>query len=141
METAENAEKQMRAAEELFENEITEIVIGCAIKIHKRWGPGLLESAYLKCLHHELLKTSLFTEKEKALPLIYEEVKLDCGYRVDLMCNNKVVVEIKSVESLNDIHMAQVLTYLKLSNCKVGLLINFNVLRLTDGIKRVVNKF
>ena len=125
----------------MTENEITEIIIGCAIKVHKTLGPGLLESAYEECLYYELCKTILEIERQKAIPLIYEEVKLECGYRSDLIANKKVIVEIKSVEALNDIHLAQVLTYLKLANCKVGLLINFNVLKLTDGLKRVVNKY
>ena len=139
---AENAEAMQRAAEKILqENEITEIIIGCAIKVHKSLGPGLLESAYVECLFYELNKTGLQTEKQKALPLIYEQVKLEVGYRADLLTNKKVIIEIKSVEALNDIHLAQVLTYLKLSKCKVGLLINFNVLKLVNGIKRVVNNF
>lgn len=141
---AESTEEALRTAEinsRLNENEITEIIIGCAIKVHKALGPGLLESAYEECLNYELRKTILEIEKQKPLPLIYEEVKLDCGYRLDFMLNKKVITEIKSVEALNDIHLAQVLTYLRLSGCKVGLLINFNVLKLTDGIRRVVNKF
>jgi GxxExxY protein len=125
----------------MTENEITEILIVCAIKVHKVLGPGLLESAYEECMEYELRKTLLEIERQKPLPLIYEEVKLDCGYRLDFMVNRKVVLEIKSVEALNDIHLAQVLTYLRLSRCKVGLLINFNVLKLTDGIRRVVNNF
>jgi GxxExxY protein len=123
------------------ENKITEIIIGCGIKVHKALGPGLLESAYEECLYYELLKTNLKIEKQKALPLIYEEVKLECGYRADIMVENKIIVEIKAIEALNDIHLAQVLTYLKLSKCKVGLLINFNVLKLTEGLRRVVNNF
>ncbi|HLG34992.1 MAG TPA: GxxExxY protein [Bacteroidia bacterium] len=125
----------------MTENEITEIIIGCAIKVHKALGPGLLESAYEECLHYELLKTQLETERQKALPLIYEDVKLECGYRADFVCNCKVVTEIKAIEALNDIHLAQMITYLRLAKCKVGLLINFNVLKLTDGIKRVVNNY
>lgn len=121
------------------ENEITEIIIGCAIKVHKKLGHSLLESAYEECLYYELSKLSLEIQRQKPLPLIYEEVKLECGYRVDLLVDRKVVVEVKSIEALNDIHLAQILTYLKLSNCKVGLLINFNVLKLTDGVRRVVN--
>lgn len=123
------------------ENEITEKIIGCAINVHKNLGPGLLESAYQQCLYYELRKSGLRVEKEKALPLVYEEVKLDCGYRLDLLVENKIVVEIKSVEALNDIHLAQVLTYLKLNNSKIGLLINFNVIQLVKGIKRVINKY
>ena len=123
------------------ENEITEKIIGCAIKVHKNLGPGLLESAYQECLFYELKKEGLNVEKEKALPLVYEEVKLDCGYRLDLLVENKIVVEIKSVDILNEIHLAQVLTYLKINNSKIGLLINFNVLQLVKGVKRVINKY
>ena len=123
------------------EDELTEIIIGCAIKVHKVLGPGLLESAYEECLFYELKKTGLVVEKQKPLPLIYEEVKLDCGYRSDIIVENKVVIEVKSVDGLSDIHLAQTLTYLKLAKCKVGLLINFNVLKLTQGLKRVVNNY
>lgn len=122
-------------------NKITEQIIGCAINVHRSLGQGLLESAYQECLLYELKKAGLFVEKEKALPLVYEEVKLDCGYRIDLLVEKQIVVEIKSVEALNDVHTAQVLTYLKLSNCKIGLLINFNVTQLTNGIKRLYNKY
>ncbi|CAN5391333.1 GxxExxY protein [soil metagenome] len=125
----------------MTENEITEIIIGCAIKVHKTLGPGLLESAYEECLYYEVCKTPLEVERQKPIPLIYEEVKLECGYCSDLVFNSKVIVELKSVEALNDIHMAQILTYLKLTDCKAGLLINFNVLKLTDGLRRVVNKY
>jgi GxxExxY protein len=122
------------------ENEITEIIIGCSIEVHKSLGPGLLESAYLECLFYELQKAGLKVEKQKPLPLIYKEVKLDAGYRLDLIVEDKVIIEIKSVDCLNEIHTAQVLTYLKLSGCRLGLLINFNVLRLVDGLKRLANK-
>ena len=125
----------------MTENEITEIIIGCAIKVHKTLGPGLLESVYEECLYYELSKTPLEIERQRPLPLIYEEVKLECGYRAGLSANKKVIVEVKSIEALNDIHLAQILTYLKLANCKVGLLINFNVLKLIDGVRRVVNKY
>jgi GxxExxY protein len=121
------------------ENELSNKVIGLAIDIHNSLGPGLLESAYKECLYYKLVKSDNFTAKEKPIPLIYEDVKLDCGYRIDLLVENKLVIEIKSVDNLNDLHLAQVLTYLKLSNCKLGLLINFNVLRLKDGIKRIIN--
>ena len=121
------------------ENEISKIILGCALKIHKALGPGLLESAYQECLFYELKKAGLSVEKEKALPLIYEDVNLEVGYRIDLLVENKVVVEIKSVEGLNDIHLAQILTYLKLSDCKLGLLINFNEALLKNGFRRVVN--
>ena len=123
------------------ENEITEKIIGCAIKVHSNLGPGLLESAYKECLYFELVKSGLTVEKEKPLPLIYEEVKMDCGYRIDLLVENSVVIEIKSVEAINDVHAAQVLTYLKLSKCRIGLLINFNVVKLTNGIKRLIHGY
>lgn len=123
------------------DNEITEKIIGCSIKVHKNLGPGLLESAYKECLYYELLKLGLIVEKEKALPLIYEDVKLECGYRADLFVENRIIVEVKSIDSLNDIHLAQTLTYLKLVERRIGLLINFNVLQLKTGIKRVVNGY
>ncbi len=125
--------------EKIVENEISQLIIGCAIKVHTALGPGLLESAYEECLYYELVKEGLRVEKQKALPLIYEEIRLDVGYRLDLIVEDKVIVEIKACESLNDVHLAQVLTYLKLSKVKLGLLINFNVTRVKDGIKRVVN--
>lgn len=122
------------------ENSLSNLVINRALKVHSALGPGLLESAYQECLFYELQKGGLKVEKEKPLPLVYEEVKLECGYRVDLLVENKLIIEIKAVEALNDIYLAQVLTYLKLANCKLGLLLNFNVLRLKEkGIKRVVN--
>ena len=124
----------------MTENEISHKVIGSAIEVHSALGAGLLESAYQECLYYSLNKSGLYVEKEKPMPLIFEDVKLNCGYRMDLLVENKVVVEIKSVESLNDIHLAQTLTYMKLGNYKLGLLINFNVIRLKDGIKRVVNR-
>jgi GxxExxY protein len=114
-------------------------VLDCSFKVHTALGPGLLESAYEECLYYELVQCGLEVKKQKALPLVYKEVKLDAGYRVDLMVENKVIVEIKSVESLADIHMAQLLTYLKLSGCKLGLLVNFNVKHLKNGIKRVIS--
>ena len=122
-------------------NEITSIIIEKAIKVHKELGPGLLESAYKECFVYELLQSGLKIEKEKPLPLVYHDVKLECGYRVDIMVEDKVIVEIKSIEALADIHTAQVLTYLKLANRKIGLLINFNVSLLKDGIKRCINKY
>ena len=119
-------------------NDITGKMIGASFKVHSELGPGLLESSYKECLYYVLTKGGLFVEKEKALPLVYEEVKLDVGYRLDLFVETKVVVEIKSVESLTAVHTAQVLTYLKLTQCKVGLLINFNVADLKKGIKRII---
>jgi len=118
--------------------EVFKKVLDCSFQVHTALGPGLLESSYEECLFYELKQSGLYVEKQKPLPLIYKEVKLDIGYRIDLLVENKVIVEIKSVESLADIHMAQILTYLKLSNCKLGLLINFNVKHLKDGIKRVI---
>jgi len=123
----------------MTENEISKIIVDCALKVHRALGPGLLESSYEECLFYELGKRNLKVEKQKALPLIYEEVKLNVGYRIDLIVEDKVIVELKSVESINDVHLAQVLTYLKLSECKLGLLINFNVALIKYGIKRVVN--
>jgi GxxExxY protein len=123
----------------MTENELSKIVFNCALKVHQHLGPGLLESAYEECLFYELMKTGLDIQKQKALPLVYEEVKLDVGYRIDIIIENKLILEIKSVEALNDIHFAQLLTYLKLTNCKLGMLINFNVLLIKNGIKRVVN--
>ncbi len=121
--------------------ELTQKVIGCAMKVHSALGPGLLESAYQECLCYELLSAGLFVEKQKPMPLVYSEVKLDCGYRVDIMVERRLILEIKSVEALNDIHLAQVLTYLRLANCRLALLMNFNVLHLREGIRRVVNKY
>lgn len=123
----------------MTEDEISYKVIGVAIEVHNILGAGLLESAYKECLYYKLVQNNLFVEKEKPMPLIFEEVKLDCGYRIDLLVENKLVIEIKSVEALNDVHFAQTLTYMKLGNYKLGLLINFNVVKLKDGIKRVVN--
>lgn len=123
----------------MTENQISEKIIGCAIQVHKSLGPRLLESAYQECLYYELKETGLQVEKQKPLPLIYKNVKLDVGYRLDLIVENKVVIELKSVEALNEVHVAQMITYLKLSGCKLGLLMNFNVLRLVDGLKRIVN--
>ena len=124
----------------MVENEISERIIGCAIQVHRELGAGLLESLYEECLRYELMQSGLLVERQKTLPLVYKDVKLDCGYRIDLMVKNRVVVEVKAVDSLNDIHLAQILTYLKLSKCKLGLLINSNVALLKNGIKRVANK-
>ncbi len=123
----------------MTENKIATKIIGCAIEVHKALGPGLLESAYQECLFYKLQQSELVVEKEKTMPLIFEEVKLDCGYRIDLLVEGKVVIELKSVETLTDVHLAQTLTYMKLGNYKLGLLINFNVTLLKKGIKRVIN--
>ena len=123
----------------ISENEIARVVYEAGYTVHKALGPGLLESAYEECMFYELKKTNLKVEKQKALPLIYDEVRLDIGYRLDLIIEDKFIVEIKAVESLNDIHLAQILTYLRLSDCKLGMLINFNVTLLKNGVKRVIN--
>lgn len=113
-------------------------VLDCCFQVHTALGPGLLESAYEECLYYELIVSGFQVSKQKPLPLVYKEVKLDAGYRTDLLVENLVIVEVKSVEALNDLHLAQVLTYLKLSGCKLGLLVNFNVLHLKDGIRRII---
>ena len=123
---------------EFTENEIAKIVFESGLQIHKTLGPGLLESAYEECLYFDLVNAGFEVEKQKSLPLIYKEIKLDAGYRVDFLIENKVIIEIKSIETLHPIHTAQVLTYLKLSNCKLALLINFNVLLFKDGVKRII---
>ncbi|PIQ10463.1 MAG: GxxExxY protein [Ignavibacteriales bacterium CG18_big_fil_WC_8_21_14_2_50_31_20] len=123
----------------MVENQLTEIIIGCAIKVHKILGPGLLESAYQECLYYELKKAGLKVEKEVPMPIIYKEIKLEHGYRMDFLVEDKVVVELKTVESFTSVHLAQVLTYLRLGKYKLGLLINFNVTKLTNGLKRVIN--
>jgi GxxExxY protein len=117
--------------------QITHEIIDSAYKVHSALGPGLLESAYRSCLAYELRKKGLNVEEEKLLPLIYEEIKLDCGYRIDMLVENEVIVELKTVSELNNVHLAQVLTYLRFSDKKVGLLLNFYVKSLKDGIKRV----
>ena len=123
----------------MTEDELSNIVIGCGIYVHTALGSGLLESAYKECLNYKLVKAGLYVEKEKPMALIFEEVKLDVGYRIDLLVENKLVLEIKSVAALTEVHMAQTLTYLKLGHHKLGLLMNFNTIRLKDGIKRVIN--
>ncbi len=119
-------------------NDLTYKVIGAAYKVHRVLGPGLLENAYKECLYYLLARDGIFVEKEKSLPVIFEEVKLEAGYRIDLFVENKVVVEIKAVESFTDVHMAQVLTYMKLSGSAIGLLLNFNVADMKKGIKRMI---
>lgn len=119
-------------------NKITEKIIGCAIEVHKQLGPGLLESTYETCLCYEIGKTGLTVQKQVAMPLVYKEIHLEHGYRLDLIVENAVVVEVKMTEAIAAVHVAQTLTYLKLSGAKIGLIINFNVLKLTDGIKRLI---
>lgn len=123
----------------MTENEVASVIVRSALEVHKALGPGLLEGAYKECLAFKLVESGLIVEKEKSMPLVFEGVKLECGYRMDLLVERKVVVEIKSVEALNDVHLAQVLTYLKLGNFKLGLLINFNVALIKSGIRRVIN--
>lgn len=121
----------------LFED-ITKVIIGCAIDVHKELGPGLLESDYEECLYYELQKAGLKVEKQKAIPVVYKEIKLDCGYRADLIIEDKIIIELKTVDEFNPVHEAQILTYMKFAEKKLGLLINFNVLRLKEGIKRFI---
>lgn len=123
----------------MTENEISKVVFECALKVHQTLGPGLLESAYEECLCYEIGKHNLKVEKQKALPLVYDDIRLDAGYRIDVLVDDKFIIEIKSVEELNDVHLAQVLTYLRLSNCKLGFLINFNVTLLKNGVRRIIN--
>ena len=122
----------------MTENDLAYKVIGAAIEVHKKLGPGLLESAYQECLLYELKVLGLKIRKEVPMPIIYKDVKLDHGYRIDLLVEDKLVIELKTVENLTNIHLAQVLTYLKLGDYKLGLLINFNVTKLSNGIKRVI---
>ncbi len=123
----------------MTENEISYQIIGAALEVHKALGPGLLESAYKECLAFKLNELGFYIEKEKPMPLVFEDVKLECGYRIDLLIERKVVIEIKSVDALNDVHLAQTLTYLKLGDYKLGLLINFNVAMLKQGVKRIIH--
>ena len=117
-------------------NEITQKIIGCAIEVHKNLGPGLLESAYEECLSYELIKKGLDIKRQKPTPVVYKEIKLECGYRIDILVENVVVVELKVVDEFNPVHEAQILTYMKFANKTLGLLINFNVAALKYGIKR-----
>lgn len=120
-------------------NDITQKIIGAAIEVHDKLGPGLLESAYKKCLLYELLQQGLSVREEIPMPIVYKERHLNHGYRLDLLVEEKIVIEIKTVEAFTDVHVAQLLTYLRLENYKLGLLINFNVILLKQGIKRVIN--
>jgi GxxExxY protein len=117
-------------------NDITSVVIGCAIEVHKALGPGLLESAYEECLAYELHQAGLSINRQHPTPVVYKEVKLDCGYRIDLLVENRVVVELKVADEFNPVHEAQILTYMKFSKKSIGLLINFNVTMLKNGIRR-----
>jgi len=119
-------------------NEITRKIIGCAIEVHKNLGPGLLESAYEECLSYELIKNGLTIQRQQPTPVVYKEIKLECGYRIDIIVENSVVLELKVVDCINPVHEAQILTYMKFSDKTLGLLINFNVTVLKNGIKRFV---
>ena len=119
-------------------NELTRKIIGCAIEVHKLLGPGLLESAYEECTSYELTANGLFIERQVSIPVIYKEVKLDVGYRMDILVEKEVVVELKSVECLTPVHEAQILTYLKFANKRIGLLMNFNTLKLIDQLRRFI---
>jgi len=123
------------------ENEISSLIIGCAIDVHRFLGPGLLESSYEACLAYEIEQQGLNVQRQLPLPLVYKDIKLNVGYRIDLMVEEKIIVEIKAVEALAPIHTAQILTYLKLKNLKLGLLINFNSVLLKNGVKRVLNGY
>jgi len=120
---------------------LTRTIIGLAMDVHTALGPGLLENAYKECLFYKIDHAGFQVEKEKIMPLVFEDVKLDCGYRIDILVEKSLVLELKSIERLTDIHLAQTLTYMKLGNYRFGLLINFNVIRLKDGIRRVVNGY
>jgi GxxExxY protein len=122
-------------------DELTAFVIGKCIELHKTLGPGLLESVYQDCLYFELINAGLHVVKQQPIPLVYKDVKLPCGFRCDLLIEGKLIIEVKAVDALNNVHTAQLLTYLKLTNIRWGLLINFNVVKLKDGIKRVVNGY
>jgi GxxExxY protein len=121
----------------MTENELATLAIGQAIDIHKAIGPGLLEKVYAECLYYRLMKLGLVVDKERPIQVVFEEVKMDCGYRADLLLENKLVIEVKSIEAIADIHVARTLTYLKFTNCKLGLIINFNVTILKNGIRRI----
>ncbi len=136
---AEGAESAEMRGDDMHENDIGERLIGCAIKVHRTLGPGLLESAYEACLGYELQKAELRFRRQVGLPIEYDGLKIDAGYRLDFLIENKVVAELKSIERLSPIHVAQLLTYLRLGDFKLGYVFNFNVIELRSGIKRVVN--
>jgi len=121
------------------ENELAKIVFSLGLKVHEKLGPGLLESTYQECLLYEIKKAGISAEKQFPVPLIYDDVNLETGYRIDILVEKKLIIELKSVESLNEKHFAQILTYLRLSDCKLELLMNFNTILFKDGVKRVIN--
>lgn len=129
----------MNGYENWGENRLSKLIIDCAIKVHKTLGPGILESAYEECLAYELSNCGLWVERQKTLPIQYDKLVVDNAYRIDLIVENKVIVELKAVQQLSELHAAQLLTYLRLSGLKLGLLINFNTILLKDGLKRVIN--
>ena len=122
------------------ENELSKIIVNACYKIHTKLGPGLLESVYEAILYFELTKLGLIVERQKPIPVVWEEIHLDIGFRLDLIVENKVIIEIKSVQQISNVHLKQLLTYLKITDLKLGLLVNFNEALIKDGIKRVVNK-
>lgn len=139
--TQRTSEKAQRATEFVIFtfmelNQITEKIIGCAIEVHKILGPGLLESAYEECLFYELKQAGLQAERQKSVQVVYKEINLDCGYRIDILVENTVIIELKTVDAFNPVHEAQILTYMKFAQKQIGLLINFNVTILKNGIKR-----
>ncbi len=120
-------------------NQLSQLIIGAAINVHRQLGPGLLENAYEACLEYELLEKGCLVERQKPLPVVYKQIKVECGFRIDLLVDRKIIVEVKAVDALAPIHNAQLLSYLKLSKCKLGLLINFNAKLLKNGIRRIAN--
>lgn len=123
---------------DMTKDQISKIILDCAFKVHTELGPGLLERVYQECLAYELKEAGLSVEIEKPMPLVYDDLQFECGYRIDLLVENKVVVELKVVEAFNDVHIAQTLTYMRLSECKLGLLLNFHTRSLKNGIKRLI---
>lgn len=123
----------------MHEKDLSKLVIGECLKVHSQLGPGLLESVYAECVSFKLIQAGLSVQKQVPIPVVFDNVKLECGFRCDILVENKLIIEIKAVESLNEVHLSQVLTYLRLTDVRLGLLINFNVVRLKDGIRRVVN--
>lgn len=123
----------------ITETELSGKIIGQAMQVHTELGPGLLENVYKECLYYNLKEIGLIVEKEKSMPVVFKKIQLECGYRIDLLVEGKIVIELKSVEAINDVHIAQTLTYMKMGDYKLGLLINFNVNHLKDGIKRLAN--
>lgn len=122
----------------MTEDQISKIILDCAFKVHTELGPGLLERVYQECLAYEIKEVGLKVEIEKPMPLVYKDLQFECGYRIDLLVENTVVIELKVIESFNDVHIAQTLTYMRLSDCKLGLLLNFHTKSLKNGIKRLI---